>query len=162
MERRRSMNSFGAIGRLTPGMAYCGAGPGENRPNGMAFHGSNGTLIADRIGYEIIPEPPRTGAPSERAPGSEPPPLERTHRQAEDATALHARHFIRCLRDGEKPRADAVTGHRSSLVAHLGNIACRTGLKLEWDAGKEDFIGAPEASRLLGRRARKPWDMISG
>ena len=55
-------NSFGSIGRLTPGMNLHGARGPENRPNGMAFYGSNGTIIADRLGYEVIPAGPRRAA----------------------------------------------------------------------------------------------------
>lgn len=145
------INSFGAMGRTTPDMHYYGARGGENRPNGMAFHGTRGTLLADRVGYEIIPERRRNVESG----------LERMHQNSREATALHAQHFIRCVRDGEKPRCDAEVGHRSSLIAHLGNISYRVGKKLQWDAEKEDFIDAPDASRLLGRKARKPWDLIS-
>ncbi len=157
-----SMNGFGAVGRITPGMTYYGAGGGENRPNGMAFYGSSGTLIADRLGYEIIPETERHAA-AERyfePVQARPVELKRRHRTSADATAAHARHFIRCLRAGEPPRCDALVGHRSTLVAHLGNIAYRTGRKLRWDAARETLLNAPEASRLLGREARKPWDLI--
>jgi hypothetical protein len=45
-------------------------------------------------------------------------------------------------------------------VAHLGNIAFRTGRKIRWDAAKEEVVGDPEASGLLRRVARKPWDII--
>jgi hypothetical protein len=51
-------------------------------------------------------------------------------------------------------------GHRATIVAHLGNIAYRTGRKIRWDAAKEEIIGDPQASGLLGRKARKPWDLI--
>ena len=68
---------------------------------------------------------------------------------------------MRCIRDGEKPNCDALSGHRSSLIAHLGNIAYKVGRKLKWDPLKEEFTGDPEASKLLGRKARKPWDMIT-
>jgi hypothetical protein len=51
-------------------------------------------------------------------------------------------------------------GHRSSIVSHLGNIAYRTGHKIRWDAAKEQILDDAEASALLGRQARKPWDMI--
>ncbi len=156
-----NINSFGSVGRLTPGMHLHGARGPENRPNGMAFYGSNGTLVADRVGYEIIPETgPYGGSLSDRqafGPGG----LERTHKSNPEPSRLHAEHFVRCIRDGEKPRSDAETGHRASLVAHLGNIAYRVGRKLVWDAGTEDFVNDPVASRMLGRRARKPWDAIS-
>ena len=36
----------------------------------------------------------------------------------------------------------------------------RTGKKLQWDATKEDFVNAPDASAMLTRRLRKPWDLI--
>ena len=156
-----NINSFGSIGRLTPGMPLHGARAPENRPNGMAFYGSNGTLVADRLGYEVIPETGPYGgslASREAFVSSE---LKRRHTSGSEPSALHAQHFVRCVRDGESPRSDAVTGHRSSLVAHLGNIAYRAGRKLAWDAGTEDFVNDAVASRMLGRKARKPWNAIS-
>jgi hypothetical protein len=45
-------------------------------------------------------------------------------------------------------------------VALLGNIAMKTGRKLHWDAKKEDFADAPDASALLTYKMRKPWDLI--
>ncbi len=145
-------NNHGMGGRATPGMEYYNAQGLENRPNGMAFYGSNGTIFADRIGYEIIPEDKFSRGP--RA-------LKRRHLNVTRSTGRHAAHFIRTIRDGEKPNTDCLTGHRSTIIPLLGNIAMEVGRKLHWDADKEDFIGDAEASRLLGRRARKPWDMIS-
>jgi len=118
-------NAHGVGGRSTPGMQYYGAGGLENRPNGMAFYGSNGTIFADRIGYEIYPE-------GKFAEG--PHALKRRHINVKRSTDRHAAHFIATIRDGAK---------------------------LRWDSDKEDFMGTPDASRLLGRKARKPWDMIS-
>ncbi len=154
-------NSFGSIGRLTQGMPLHGARGPENRPNGMAFYGSNGTLVADRLGYEIIPETGSYGGSLAGGAELEASRLKRAHESGVEPSALHAEHFVRCIRDGEKPRCDAVTGHRSSLVAHLGNIAYRAGRKLTWNGKSEDFANDPEASRMLGRQARKPWDAIS-
>lgn len=145
-------NAHGLGGRSTPGMHYYGAAGLENRPNGMAFYGSNATIFADRIGYEIIPEGNFSSVPGA---------LKRRHLNVERSTDRHAAHFIRTIRDGEKPNTDCLTGHRSTIVPLLGNIAMEVGRKLRWDSVKEDFIGDPEASRLLGRKARKPWDMIS-
>jgi hypothetical protein len=131
----------------------------------MAFYGSNGLMIVDRLGYEIIgvEDPRRTPFRAEGYEGGKTrgPKLERSHRTEEEPSARHGQHFVRCIRDGEKPNCDALAGHRSSLVAHLGNIAYKAGRKLKWDAAKEEFTGDPEASKLLGRKARKPWDMIS-
>jgi predicted dehydrogenase len=139
------LNGHGVGGR-TPNMKYYNAKTAEDRPNGMAFYGTNGALYADRIGYEIYPEPKS--------------PLERRHMNTTDATRLHAANFIDCVRSRNKPNADVETGHRSTTVAHLGNIAFKTGKKLHWNSETEEFVDDGEASRLLARQARKPWDLI--
>jgi hypothetical protein len=70
------------------------------------------------------------------------------------------KNFIDCVRSRQKPAADVEIGHRSTIAAHLGNIAYRTGRKLRWDSAKEEFVGDAKANELLGRKARKPWDLI--
>ena len=139
-----SLNAHGLGGR-TPGMRYYNARGTEDRPNGMAFYGTNGALFADRLGFEIYPEGER---------------MARRQVSAPDATSVHARRFIECVRTREKPPADAETGHRATLIGHLGNIAYKTGRKLTWDAGKEEFPGEPAVNSLLYREPRKPWDLI--
>ncbi len=86
--------------------------------------------------------------------------MERKGAQGEDATGLHVRNFIECVRSRQTPAADVEIGHRAATVAHLGNIAYRAGRKIRWDAGREEIMGDPEASALLARKARKPWDLI--
>ena len=139
------LNGHGVGGR-TANMKYYNAKGAEDRPNGMAFYGTNGALYADRIGYEIYPEPKS--------------PLERKQMNTTDATRLHAANFIDCVRSRNKPNADVETGHRSTTVAHLGNIAFKTGKKLHWNSETEEFVDDGEASKLLARQARKPWDLI--
>jgi predicted dehydrogenase len=137
------------VGGRTPGMKYYNARGEEDRPNGMAFYGTNGALFADRIGYEIFPDT----RPEARAP-------ERRRTNTTDATALHAANFIECVRSRRKPAAEIEIGHRSSTVPLLGNLSYDLGRKLKWDAGREEVAGDPEASRRLGRIARKPWDVV--
>jgi predicted dehydrogenase len=139
------LNGHGVGGR-TPGVKYYNAKGAEDRPNGMAFYGTNGALYADRIGYEIYPEPKST--------------IERKQMNTTDATKLHAANFIDCVRSRKSPNADVEIGHRSTTVAHLGNIAFKTGKKLHWNTDTEEFIDDGEASKLLSRQARKPWDLI--
>jgi predicted dehydrogenase len=139
------LNSHGTGGR-TPGLRYYRASGSENRPNGMAFYGTSGTLIADRYSYEVYPEP-----------GSA---LERRTVQSYDATDLHTKNFVEAIRGLAKPAAPVEGGHRATTVAHLANISLRTGHKILWDATREECKDDPEANRLLGRNARKPWDML--
>jgi predicted dehydrogenase len=138
------LNAHGLGGR-TPGMKYYNARGAEDRPHGEAYYGTNGALFADRIGFEIYPERDR---------------VKRRQTNVADATSPHARAFVECVRSRKTPPATVEMGHRATLIGHLGNIAFKTGRKLKWDAAREEFPGDPEASKLLGREARKPWNLI--
>lgn len=157
-----NMNAHGMGGR-SPGMAYYGMRDKDDRPHGEAYYGTNGTLFADRIGFEIYPEP----AAAARKDGSQnlKAPIEAYRTQpkrvsSKDDTDLHTANFIECVRSRRTPNAEVEIGHRSTTVAHLGNIAYKVGRKLVWDAAKEDFVNDADASKLLGRRPRKPWDLV--
>jgi predicted dehydrogenase len=155
------LNAHGAGGR-TPGRTYYGARGDTDRPHGEAYYGTNGTMIVDRLGFEVFPElkaPSGPGAVGRNAP---PPGYRMTRHEmsAEDATALHVRDFIECVRSRRTPKADAEAGQRSSTVAHLGNIAFRTGRRIRWDAERERVVGDEEASSFLTRKARSPWDLV--
>jgi predicted dehydrogenase len=146
------LNGHGVGGR-TPGKKYYRARGADDRPHGEAFYGSNGTLFCDRLGYEVFPElEPGKGAASR-------PRMQRKEAAGEDATFEHTKDFIDCVRSRKRPAADVEVGHRSSVVPHLGNVAYRTGRKFRWDAAKEE-TDDPKANALLGRAARKPWDVI--
>ena len=138
------LNAHGLGGR-TPGMKYYNARGAEDRPHGEAYYGTNGALFADRIGFEIYPERDR---------------VKRRQTNVSDATSLHARAFVECVRSRKTPPATIEMGHRATLIGHLGNISFKTGRKLRWDAAREEFVGDAEASKLLGREARKPWNLI--
>jgi predicted dehydrogenase len=145
------LNGHGAGGR-TPGKAYYRARGPDDRPHGEAFYGTNGTLFSDRVGYEVFPELER---------GREPRPRTKKREAAgRDATDLHVKDFIDCVRSRKKPAADVEIGHRAAVAVHLGNIAYRTGRKIRWDAQKDQILDDPKASEFLGRKARKPWDLI--
>ncbi|MDX2152037.1 MAG: Gfo/Idh/MocA family oxidoreductase [Bryobacteraceae bacterium] len=139
-----NVNGHGLGGR-TAGMKYYNARGAEDRPHGEAYYGSLGTVICDRVGYEVYP--------------SQGSGLERVSKQAADATAVHAAAFVECVRTRKVPPLTVENGHRATLVAHLGNIAFKTGRKLHWDGAKETFVGDREAAALLRREARKKWSI---
>lgn len=72
----------------------------------------------------------------------------------------HMGNFFDSVRSRKDPIANVETGHRSACIGHLIIIALRTGLKLQWDPGKESFTGpgAAEANQHLARPMRKPYD----
>ena len=140
-----NLNGHGVGGR-TPGHRYYNARGESDQPNGIAFYGTKATIYAERIGWEIFPEPGST--------------LKRMWENVEEPTRLHTVNFIECVRSRKAPNADIEIGHRGTSVALLGNIAMKTERKLHWDAKKEAFTNAPEASAMLGRKLRKGYDWI--
>jgi predicted dehydrogenase len=157
-----ALNGHGAGGR-TPDMAYYQMRGDFDRPHGEAYYGTNGTLISDRIGYEIYPEmePRERGAARETAGAK---PVYRSERKVvkgRDTTDLLVQNFVECVKSRQAPVASAEIGHRSTIVPLIGNIAYRTGRKLRWNAEKEAFEGnESEATALLGRQNRKPWTLV--
>jgi predicted dehydrogenase len=159
-----NINGHGMGGR-TPGHRYYNSRGEWDQPNGIAFYGTDATIYAERIGWEIFPEPDPAQFRRRRDEDAPPPPkrvlkVQRMWENVEEPTKAHALNFVECVRSRVTPNADIEIGHRSTSVALLGNIAMKTGKKLRWDAKKEDFVGAQEASTLLTRSLRKPWDLI--
>jgi predicted dehydrogenase len=159
-----NLNGHGMGGR-TPGHRYYNSRGEWDQPNGIAFYGTEATIYAERIGWEIFPEP-ETPAMGRRAAGETAPPrkrapsVKRMWENVEEPTKAHTLNFVESVRARKAPNADIEIGHRSTSVALLGNIAMKTGKKLHWDVQKEEFTGDPEASVLLTRNLRKPWDLI--
>ena len=76
--------------------------------------------------------------------------------------AAHVRNFCDCIRKGTKPNADALTGHLSTSLAHLANIATRVGRSLTFDPQKEQFQDDDEANNLIRREYRDHWGTPQG
>jgi predicted dehydrogenase len=139
-------------GYRTPQWKYYNAIGERDMPNGMAFYGPKGTLIAERVGFEIYPESGGRMDPSPRIDAKAVP--------AKDATRDHAMRFVDCVRGAAQPNATALSAHLATNIGHLGNIALRVGQKLEWDATNERFTNSSEANKLLARTPRSTWKLI--
>ena len=156
-----NINSHGVGGR-TPGHRYYNSRGEWDQPNGIAFHGTEATIYAERIGWEIFPEP---DPPAYLRARADTPPkrnlkVKRMWENVEEPTKAHCANFVECVRSRKSPNADIEIGHRSTSMALLGNIAMKTGKKLHWDAKSEKFKDAPDANAMLTRSYRKPWDLV--
>ena len=63
------------------------------------------------------------------------------------------------MKSRQKPVLDVELGHHVSTVAHLGNLAYRTGHKLIWDPVKEKVTNHTDADKLVGVKYRAPWKL---
>ncbi len=73
---------------------------------------------------------------------------------------LHTRNFLDAVRSRKREllNQEIYSGHVSSAMCHMGNISCRTGKKLRFDAETETFDDK-EANQFLGREQRKGWEL---
>ena len=101
------------------------------RDHGIAFVGNNGTLVVDRGGWELYPE---SRLEDGRAVGYKMPGRPRVAaRPGEAGLDQHTRNFIECMKSREQPVCNTAVGSLAAVNAHLGNIAFRTGAKVDWD-----------------------------
>jgi len=71
----------------------------------------------------------------------------------------HFANFIEAVRARDESilTAPVIHAHKSSGLAHLGNIAYRLGRVLEFDPASESFLGDEEANQMLRRNDREPF-----
>jgi len=124
------------------------------RTHGVAFIGNNGTLVVDRGGWEVIAEEEndpefRASVPLVAVP--EPRP-----QQGSDLDR-HTVNFVNSMKGEETPNAGAEVGHKTAVVAHMGNIAYKTGRKLYWDGDR--FRDDLPANDLMSPVYRDPWKL---
>ena len=72
--------------------------------------------------------------------------------------------WVNCMRERRDPAVDVETGHRTTSLCHLGNIARwvsgvtgETGKRLQWDAENERFTNSPEGNRFLNPERREAY-----
>lgn len=70
----------------------------------------------------------------------------------------HMENFVECTRTRKQPIVTAHKGHRSAGTCHLGVIALRLGRELQFDPSSERFVGDNEATGMLARPMRAPYD----
>jgi hypothetical protein len=74
-------------------------------------------------------------------------------------TKGHWREFIECVKSRQPTVSPVEVAHHSALPGHLGLIAMLVGRKIKWDAEKEQMIGDSEATALMSRGYRSPWQL---
>ena len=122
------------------------------RDHGVAFHGNNGVLVVDRGGWEVLPETETTNGKKRYRMQGEP------HRGSTgDMSLAHMKNFLDCMESRQRPASDVEVGHNSMIACHLGNIAFRTGRRVQWDVAKEMTVGDPEQQKYVLRPYRAPW-----
>ncbi|NBV58005.1 MAG: gfo/Idh/MocA family oxidoreductase, partial [Bacteroidetes bacterium] len=130
----------------------------EGATVGNIFYGDKGILVVD--GYSKY----KTYLGKDRTPGQsgddgamEASGMDR----GAGGTDGHFKNFIEAVRkhDTSILNAPIETGHLSSGLAHLGNIAYRMEKVLTFNPQAEKFVNDPEADKMLTRNYRKGFEV---
>ena len=129
---------------------------------GILFCGTDGSLLLDRGGFEVIPDKVVMPYGIKLALG------DRTLRKIDlaaskakgvDGQDAHVRNFLDCVKSRALPTCDIEIAHRSTNTCHLGNISFKLGRKLEWDAETERSRMTQPPTALLAREPRKGYEL---
>ena len=130
----------------------------EGATVGNIFYGDKGILVVD--GYSKY----KTYLGKDRTPGQSGDDGAREASgmdQGAGGTDGHFKNFIEAVRkhDASILNAPIETGHLSSGLAHLGNIAYRMEKVLTFNPQAEKFVNDPEADKMLTRNYRKGYEV---
>jgi predicted dehydrogenase len=128
-----------------------------DRDRGVMIHGTKGSVLIDRAGFEIydgadkkIEEykvPGHTASASADTVG------------ADSMTDLHFANMIAAIRTGEKLRQPVAQGNVAVTILQLSNIAYFTKRDLKLDASNGHIVGDAEAEAMTRRKAYAPgWE----
>jgi len=71
--------------------------------------------------------------------------------------AFHIQNFFSAIKTGSNLNSDIVSGHKSTLLVQLGNIAQRTGSNLDIDPSNGHILNNKEALKYWSREYQPGW-----
>ena len=109
------------------------------------FVGEKGLLLADYGGYKLLREPQFAGfkAPAPFIPDS----------------MGHYREWIAACKTASPPSCNFDYSGALAETVLLGNVAYRSGKRIEWDSKALKATNCAEANRLIEREYRKGWTL---
>jgi predicted dehydrogenase len=110
------------------------------------FVGDKGMILSSSNKHILLPE--KTFA------GFVPPP------QTIPNSPGHYVEWIEACKGGKPSLADFGYAGWTTEANHLGNVAYRTGKKLQWDATHMRATNAPEADKFIHKQYRKGWEAL--
>jgi predicted dehydrogenase len=125
----------------------------QGRGVGVTFHGENGSLLIDGDGYTIYD---LKGAQVEDVK-TDPGAVTSQVGPAVRLDAVHTTNFVEGIRGTATLATPIDGGHTSTMMAHLGNIAWKTGRTLTCDPATGRIQDDADAMKLWSRDYENGW-----
>ena len=117
--------------------------------SGNAFYGTKGYMIFSRRGFF------RTYLGKNEEPG----PKSGQSGRVGAPVPSHMQNFLNSIRSRKPTKADAEIAHRTCGLIHLGEIAYRTRIVLDFDPDTETIKNSSEAQAMLTKDYREPYGL---
>lgn len=126
-----------------------------NRNQGVAWVGSQATLVCNREGYELIPEKNKDGVLlTDKA--------QLIGKFEDGGVEAHATNWCKCiLKNSSETNSPIEKGAFATILAHMANISYLTGTRVVYDPQMRMFVDNPRADAYLKRAYRSPWTFPS-
>jgi predicted dehydrogenase len=139
-----------------------GTPPDPKYPWALTLYGEKGTLRASVMSYDFTPEGKGESIHRDCIYEREQFPEDVTEKDIElhaaPATRAHMKDFLAAIESRGKPIADIEQGHISTASCILANLSMQLGGRpLAYDPAKRIVTGDSEATALLHRPFRGPW-----
>lgn len=127
----------------------------EGNSVGVIFYGEKGSLVIDGNAYTIYDLDNKVVKTVSNEAIIDPRNLTNP---AESLDALHIQNFFDGIRKGTVLKSDILSGHQSTLLCQLGNIALRSGNVLHIDASNGHILNDPAAQKFWQREYQPGWE----
>ena len=131
-------------------------------PWAFKIYGDKGTLCCDVWKYDFIPEGDGKRLHGDLLWEKEKYPEDLIEPDIElhvaSATRRHMLNFLEAIDKGTRPVADIEQGHISTASCIIANLAMQLQRQLSYDPVKREITGDAEATKLLQRKYRSPWE----
>jgi predicted dehydrogenase len=139
-----------------------GSPPDPDYPWALFIYGEKGTLKASTMRADFIPQdkdakPIHFECVFEREKFPKDVTEKDIELNAAPATRLHMLDFLAAVDKRSHPIADIEEGHISTASCILANVAMKVGRPLVYDPKQRIVTGDEQATKLLRREYRKPW-----
>jgi hypothetical protein len=156
---RPAVKLFWYDGGIAPNQRIVGAPLADvtkDPTNSILYVGDKGKFIAEvheQPGFIDAPKRPKTTQPTEAA----------KERKGPDPflprSIGHHKEFLESVKGGKPCGSNFDYAGPMTEMVLLGNLAVRTGRRVEWDAKNMRATNVPEANQYVSREYRKGWEI---
>jgi predicted dehydrogenase len=118
---------------------------------GLVFVGEKGTMLAPYQKSPLLLNPP--------ADFKAPPKTIPRGKEGDDSPTRHHREFINACKGGPAALSNFDYAGPLTETVLLGNLAVRSGKRVEWDAKNMRSTNVPEANQYVKREYRRGWSI---